>query len=271
LQGKYISVIFELLNSQSHAVKYEAASALVSLTSHTSAVKAAASAFIDLANKESDNNIKLIVLDRIADLQSKYAKILSDLVLDFMKVLASPDLQVREKCLQIILDLTNSRNVEQVLQLLQKELVKSRNDTFERINDYRVSLIKSIHSCSTKFSELQSTAVDGVLDFISDPHQPFAFEIIQFIKHVLETNVGMRADTLRKLQGSFPTVESTRVFRPLCWILGEYSRSLAEIETSFKVIWASIGDVPILPLAAEGKEVWGGGGGWCGTLGPFAM
>ena len=149
--------------------------------------------------------------------------------------------------MQIILDLTTSSNVEQVLQLLQKELVKSRNDSFERINDYRIALIKSIHSCSTKFSDLQSTAVDGVIDFISDPHQPFAYEVIQFIKHVLESNVNMRAEIVTKLQQAFSTVESVRVYRPLCWILGEYSLSLAEIEGSFKVIWASIGDIPIVP------------------------
>ena len=54
--------MYALLNSSSSAVKYEAAGTLITLSSAPSAVKAAASCYIDLIIKESDNNVKLIVL-----------------------------------------------------------------------------------------------------------------------------------------------------------------------------------------------------------------
>lgn len=39
IQGKYIRCIVELLNAQSHPVKYEAATTLIALTSNPTAVK----------------------------------------------------------------------------------------------------------------------------------------------------------------------------------------------------------------------------------------
>jgi coatomer subunit beta len=106
-QAKWIRCIFELLNATSHAVKYEAALSLTTLTQNPAAVKgersvsepgehrgvdhanlaAAAGAFVDLIVKESDNNVKLIVLDRFDVLRAKHEHVLDSFVLDILKVL----------------------------------------------------------------------------------------------------------------------------------------------------------------------------------------
>ena len=66
--------------------------------------------------KESDNNVKLIVLDRLITLKDTPAheKVLQDLVMDVLRVLSSPDLEVRQKTLSLVLDLISTRNVEEV-------------------------------------------------------------------------------------------------------------------------------------------------------------
>lgn len=53
--------------------------------------------------KESDNNVKLIVLDRLIALRDHPAheRVLQDLVMDILRVLASPDLEVRKKALNL--------------------------------------------------------------------------------------------------------------------------------------------------------------------------
>ena len=96
--------IFDLLNAPSHAVKYEAATALTTLTQNPAAVKgksfrkrplccliifpsAAASCFINLVIKESDNNVKLIVLDRLDTLRSKHGHVLDGLIMDVLQTL----------------------------------------------------------------------------------------------------------------------------------------------------------------------------------------
>lgn len=66
-------------------------------------MKAAASCYIKLIEKESDNNVKLIVLDRLISLKEhpSHERVLQDLVMDILCVLSSPDLEVRKKTLNL--------------------------------------------------------------------------------------------------------------------------------------------------------------------------
>lgn len=65
--------------------------------------QAAASCYIKLIEKESDNNVKLIVLDRLIALKEhpSHERVLQDLVMDILCVLSSPDLEVRKKTLNL--------------------------------------------------------------------------------------------------------------------------------------------------------------------------
>ena len=58
-RSRFIRCVYNLLQSQSSAVRYEAAATLVTLSSARTAIKAAASAYIDLIIKEADNNVKV--------------------------------------------------------------------------------------------------------------------------------------------------------------------------------------------------------------------
>jgi coatomer subunit beta len=78
-----------LLNTSSNAVRYEAATLLTSLTQNTAAIKAAASCYVNLAVKESDNNVKLIVLDRLEALRTRHGNAVNSLILDVLQVLSS--------------------------------------------------------------------------------------------------------------------------------------------------------------------------------------
>ena len=95
------------------------------MTSNPVAIKAAANKFIELAIKEPDNNVKLIVLARVAALRKKNDGALDDSVMEILRILSSPDLDVRKKALDIALELVTSRTVEEVVLLLQKELRKT--------------------------------------------------------------------------------------------------------------------------------------------------
>lgn len=65
--------------------------------------QAAASCYIEIIIKESDNNVKLIVLDRLIALKDHptHERVLQDLVMDILRVLSSPDLEVRKKTLNL--------------------------------------------------------------------------------------------------------------------------------------------------------------------------
>ncbi|KAJ1429229.1 Coatomer beta subunit, C-terminal [Sesbania bispinosa] len=78
-KGKYIKIIISLLNVPSTAVIYECAGTLVSLSSAPTAIKAAASTYCQLLLSQSDNNVKLIVLDRLNELKSSNRDIMVDM------------------------------------------------------------------------------------------------------------------------------------------------------------------------------------------------
>ena len=54
----------------------------------TNDVTAAASTLINIVVKESDNNVKLIVLDRLDVLRSKHGHVLDGLIMDVLQVLS---------------------------------------------------------------------------------------------------------------------------------------------------------------------------------------
>ncbi len=132
-QGRYLRLIFDLLEAGATTVVYEAASSLTSLTNNPVAVKAAAAKFIELSIKEADNNVKLIVLDRVDQLRKRNEGVLDDLTMEILRALSSPDIDVRRKALSIALEMVSSKNVEEVVMLLKKELSKTLDEQYEKV------------------------------------------------------------------------------------------------------------------------------------------
>ena len=126
-------------------MRYESAAALVSLSSAPTALKAAASCYINLALKESDNNVKLIVLDRITDLREKHGNVLDDLVMDLLRVLSSPDIEVRRRCLLLAMEMVSAKNVADILTFLKKEMGKTHDQEYEKVGP--LSFFSSFFHC----------------------------------------------------------------------------------------------------------------------------
>ena len=102
------------------------------MSSAPTAVKAAVGAYIDLIVKESDNNVKLIVLDRLIAMKEvpSHEKVLQESVMDILRVLSSPDLEVRRKTLNIAMELVTSRNIKEMVLILKKEIAKTTGMKF---------------------------------------------------------------------------------------------------------------------------------------------
>lgn len=165
-RARFIRCVYALLNSSSSAVKYEAAGTLITLSSAPSAVKAAASCYIDLILKESDNNVKLIVLDKIIQLKEvpSHEKVLQELVMDILRVLSSPDFEVRRKTLNLCLDLVTSRTIGEMVIVLKKELTKTNNaNDLEDMDKYRQLLVRGLHHLSIKFPDIAASIIPGIL------------------------------------------------------------------------------------------------------------
>ncbi|KAG7085738.1 hypothetical protein E1B28_003281 [Marasmius oreades] len=258
-RAKYIRCIFELLNVSSHAVKYEAATTLTILTQNPAAVKAAASCFITLVIKESDNNVKLIVLDRLDGLRGKHGLILDGLIMDVLLILSNSDMDVRRKAISIVLSMTSSRNVEEVVLFLKKQLLKTQEAEFEKASEYRQLLIQSIHVTAVKFSEVAASVVHALLEFLSEPStaagpgtstvsaSASALDVVAFIREVVEKFPALRSEICSRLSQTLPEIRSGKVFRGVLWILGEYVGDVESIREVLSEMRRCIGDVPIVP------------------------
>ncbi|KAA1471444.1 coatomer beta subunit [Dentipellis sp. KUC8613] len=243
---RWIRCIFELLNAPSHAVKYEAATTLTSLTQNAAAVKAAASTLIDLVVKESDNNVKLIVLDRLDTLRSKHGRVFDSLIMDVLQVLSSADIEVRRKAIGIALNMTSSRNVEDVVLFLKKQLQKTQEQDYEKAPEYRQLLIQSIHVCAVKFSEVAASVVHALMEFLGDSNNPSALDVVAFVREVVEKFPALRPSITERLIQTLPEIKSGKVFRGVLWILGEYVENANEILEAFQEVRKVIGEIPIL-------------------------
>jgi len=248
-RSRFIKCIYNLLNSSSNAVRYEAAGTLVTLSSAPTAVKAAASCYIDLIVKESDNNVKLIVLDRLIKLKENPAheKVLQELVMDILRILSSPDLEVRKKSLELVVDLMTSRNCEEVVMLLKKEVNKTHTEgDSDESGNYRQVLVRTLHSCSVKFPEVAPSVVPMLTEFLGDTNEQAALDVLLFIREAIQKFHALKPVIIEKLLESFHTIKSLKIHRHALWILGEYCTKASDIVAVMKEIKDGLGEIPIV-------------------------
>lgn len=253
LKQQYTQLVSDILESSSNVVVYEAATALTLLSSSSQSILLAGSKFVELATKESDNNVKIITLERINDLHKAHPGVLLDLSLDILQVLSSQDLDVKKKALDVTLKFITSRNVEDVVKLLKKELQRTSSANEDKTSEYRQLLINAIHQLAIKFVEVAANVIDLLLDSIGELNTTAAYEVITFVKEVVEKFPDLRVPIISRLITALPAIKSGKVLRGALWIVGEYSLEEKLVQDSWKFIRSSVGEVPI--LASEKKAL----------------
>ncbi len=248
-RARFIRCVYALLNSSSPAVRYEAAGTLITLSSAPSAVKAAASCYIDLIVKESDNNVKLIVLDKLIVLKevSSHEKVLQELVMDILRVLNSPDIEVRRKTLNLCLDLVTLRTVNEMVIVLKKELSKTNNtNELEGLDKYRQLLVRNLHHMALRYPDTASQIIPAVVDYLSEKNDAASIDVLSFVREIIHKNPVLKDLILKKLLEIFPSIKNMKVMRGSLWILGEYCETSEDIQNLVTLIRQSLGDLPIV-------------------------
>lgn len=248
LKSQYCDLLMELLaTATADEVIFETSLALTVLSVNQTVLIKAVGKMIELAIKVSDNNVKIVVLDRIQDIYERNPGCLEELTLDILRVLNTEDNDVRSKALNIAMELVTSRNIEDVVQLLKKELQTTViNSEKEKSSEYRTLLIKAIRGIAIRFEEIAANIVSLLLDLISELNSVAANGVISFVKDVVEMYPQLRSNILENLVVKLETVNSAKAYRGALWILGEYSQSEAEVQSAWKHLRQTIGELPIL-------------------------
>lgn len=151
---RLMNAIFMLSNSKSSSVLFECANTITQLTTAPTAIKIAIQSYLNLLAEQNDNNVKMIVLGKIIELRSKYAKLLEDYITDILNIIneeAISSLEINQKVLELTTELASTRNIKEIISFLEKEIIRARKmdesgDQSTVTNEYRYLLIKSINS-----------------------------------------------------------------------------------------------------------------------------
>jgi coatomer subunit beta len=249
-KSRFVRVLFQLLGSSSAAVSYEAAWTLVSLSSSPTAVRAAAVTYTNLLNGQNDNNIQLIVLERLESMQKKHSKIVEELLMDILRALSSPNPDICAKVLQVAMEAVSSRNVHEVVTTLKRELQKALQEDSEKSMAVRHLLVDSIHDCAKKFPQVAESVVGLLMELLSSSERT-SLQVAMFVRAIVQEHPPLRPTLLPKLLDSLGDITSPPVMCVALWILGEYSLPV-EAQETFDNIVKEIGSTPFV-MAEEKK------------------
>lgn len=253
-KSRFVRVLFSLLSSNSAAVSYEAAWTLVSLSNSPSAVRAAAVTYTNLLNGQNDNNIQLIVLERLEGLQKKHYKIVQELLMDIMRALASPNPDICQKVLEITMESVTARNVDAVVTTLKRELQKALSEDSEKSVAVRHLLVEAIHESAKKFPQVAESVVGLLMELLSSSDRT-SLQVATFVRGIVQEHPSLRSTLVPKLLESLGDITSPPVMCVALWIIGEYTTAAEALET-FDDIVKEVGSTPFV-IQEETKPVEG--------------
>eukprot|EP01080_Neovahlkampfia_damariscottae_P004160 gene4160-7470_t len=250
-KSKYLRVISSLLDSKSPAVLYQCAGTLISLSSASVAIKAAANCYVQLLLTNGDSNVKLIVLDRIVDLKNRYPDVMQSILMDLLRALSSPSMQIKKKVLETSLGLVTQKNIDDFISCLKKELLKTDIIEDSQVtSEYKKILIHSLHELTLKYPEISPNTLFAI-DFIGDS---CGYEAASFARDISQTHSKLKNIILQKICDDFTSIKSPKVFRVIFWILGTQSETKEEIELVFDTIKDSLIDIISIKKDEENDE-----------------
>lgn len=245
-KSTYLRATFSLMKSSSSpSVRFEAAGTLLALTNVPSSIKEACATYIDLLVNEADTNVKLVILSQLEGLKQRYASMMRDLVMDLVRALQCPTIEIRRRTLDLVSALTTAGNVEGVLQCLKKELAATQNKKQDKTAEYRQALIRTLHQIAVRF-DVAASVVHVLIDCVGDAATTTqsACDIMAFAKEVAESYPELRKSILTKLLVSFPLIKSSKVYRIALWIIADIVSDEKDLALAFATIKTALGSIP---------------------------
>ncbi|KAM0829148.1 hypothetical protein ACQ4PT_067056 [Festuca glaucescens] len=192
---------------------------------------------------------RLILLDRLDELRNSHRHVMVDVVTDVLRALASPNLDVKRKVLDLVLGLLTPRNVKEVVLYLKKEAGKTKS------GEYRRMLLQAIHECAVEVPKVAGSVVHLLMDFLGGTNAAAAVDVVLFVREIIATTTDpkLRASMIRRLSDTFYRIRASRVCSIALSILGEYSLSLSEVERAISTIKQCLGDPPLFTVSEDGE------------------
>lgn len=211
----------------------------------------------------------MIILDRLIALKESVPaaeRVLQDVLMDILRILhVASDLEVKEKILSLSLDLVSSKNAEEMVHLLKKEVNKTQNEGLgDESAKYRRALVDTIYHICMKYPDILISDQLGstLCELLSSDDEATAQIIITFARAFIIKYPEHKNLLLNKILEEFSLVRNCKIHRGLIWLLGEFCESTDTnmILQVMSAIRNCIGELPILDSelrkesAEENKE-----------------
>ncbi|KPI88169.1 putative coatomer beta subunit [Leptomonas seymouri] len=247
-KARYVPVLFSVLQSKSAAVRFQCATTLLSLSSSPTAIRQATLTFVDLIKSHSDNNVRLIVVEKLNQMRRAYLHVLQDSLLDILSVLQDGTMTIRERIIELAVELVTRRNADTFMQAMKKELLSasrmdSETDDSNAAMSYRLLIIKAMNTALLRHPPSAPSMLPVLLDYVCGPSNS-SKKVIILIKGVLLSQPELRRDTLRKLADIFPMLTSSAVMRTTLWMFGAYTSTVEDILHAFETLKNAVMPLP---------------------------
>ena len=249
LKSNYIKSIFSILNNttSNSSLLYDSAHTLIVLSSAPTAVRAAVLAYCSLLKNESDNNIKLIILQKLNAIKKRNVKILQDLIFEILICLHTPNIDIRQNILLLVISLLTPNNVVEVVGILKKQLISCDGNEFESVNgiksvEYKKLLIDQLYNICHLYKSQIYDIMNLLMNYITDENIQTSLDIIYFIRETVITNTEYNTQILTKLMEQLQYIKSMDVIRVAVWIISEYSTEPQLVDLALTSIRSCIMD-----------------------------
>ena len=129
-----------------------------------------------------------------------------------LRVLSSPDLEVRRKTLGLAMDLVTSRNIEEMVLILKKEISKTQGTVeHEDTGKYRQLLVRTLHTACIKFPDVANTVIPLLMEFLSDNNELAALDVLIFVREAMSRFENLRPVIIEKLLEAFSGIKTVKV------------------------------------------------------------
>eukprot|EP00397_Hematodinium_sp_SG-2012_P002217 GEMP01002223.1.p1 GENE.GEMP01002223.1~~GEMP01002223.1.p1 ORF type:complete len:987 (+),score=213.77 GEMP01002223.1:112-3072(+) len=242
------------------SVTYDCASSLVSLTGSPMAITSAVKSYVGLLTERSDNNVKLIVLSQLQQVKKYHKDIVTTFVMDILRGLTSPSIDVRKKIVEISLSLVLPRNARDVVGLLKKEVIKTMSPeqaTTEGNAEYRRLIIRALHQCTAKYQDYAQSVMFLLMDFLTESDASTASEVVMFLRELIAQFEPLRGPILQRLSETVAEIPQSRVIRGCLWLLGEYCEDAGLVANVLENLLTALKPFPIMlqMSAAANKKI----------------
>eukprot|EP00388_Colpodella_angusta_P047382 GDKK01072554.1.p1 GENE.GDKK01072554.1~~GDKK01072554.1.p1 ORF type:complete len:779 (+),score=173.05 GDKK01072554.1:187-2337(+) len=248
------------------SVAFEGCNALMALTANKQAVNTAVKMYLRLLTCQSDNNIRLLVLDRLAALITTQSSVIEAHLEDLLRFLETPHTAIRKKILEMSLKVLTRSSVTTFVSVLRKHLMDTTKNTDalskqdEHNVEFRRILARCMHLACSMHPEAAASVVHVLLDLFAETDAATSSEVILMIRELVCRAPQLRNAILTRIVSGLNEMYQSIVLRVALWLLGEYTAVDSEQGTpesdaksieALEAIVNTVGTAPFLPTSGE--------------------